>query len=389
MEDKNIRQSFQQQFSHTPTLIIRSPGRINLIGEHTDYNMGLVLPAAIDMAIEFAFSKREDNQCHLYALDMASFWVLDLNKVEKSWTHSWANYIMGVILELRKHNLWVGGFNLVFGGTLPSGAGVSSSAALENGVGFGLNELFDFELSRKDLIQISQNAENQFVGMNCGVMDMFASMMGRQNQVIRLDCKDWTYAYFPFDSSDYCFVLCNSMVKHQLVDSEYNTRRKECEHGVEILRQFDSAIESLRDVTVDFLEQHKASLGKHLYKRCKYVIDEINRVEEVCKALQMNDLERVGALMCATHEGLKNEYEVSCTELDFLVERAKTFPEAVLGARMMGGGFGGCTLNLVKTSFSNVFIQSIKTAYESAFSRTMECYVVRLSDGTAIVQVTE
>lgn len=388
MNSLKIKTIFNQQFQSLPELIVSSPGRINLIGEHTDYNMGFVVPAAIDKAIYFAFSKREDTECHIYAMNLDSFFKTNLQDFEKSKTHTWANYILGVVNQLQKRDFIVGGFNLVFGGDLPTGAGVSSSAALDNGVGFALNELFGLGLSRLDLVKISQDAENQFVGMNCGVMDMFASMMGKENHVIRLDCRDWSFEYFPLETTDYLLVLCNTMVKHQLVDSEYNTRRKECEEGVTFLQQFDDKIQSLRDVSLEFLQKYKADLREVVYRRCKYVIEEINRVEEACKALEVNEFSKVGMLMFETHEGLKNDYEVSCKELDFLVEKAKEYPksEVVLGARMMGGGFGGCTINLVKSSECEDFIHFMKANYANTFGIEMETHIVSLKKGTRIIE---
>lgn len=383
--------AFKNHFDDAPKIIVRAPGRINLIGEHTDYNGGYVLPAAIDKAVFFAVSPREDDECHLISYDLNERLNTNLNDLTASDQYSWANYLMGVLDEIRKELLANGrqltalkGVNLVFGGEIPSGGGVSSSAAIENGIGFAVNELFGLGFSRIDLLKISQRAENNFVGMKCGIMDMFASMMGKENAVIRLDCNSLEYEYFPFNAPDYRLVLCNTMVKHSLVDSEYNTRRAECEEGVVVFQRYDPSVKTLRDVTFDVLQAHKNELRPVVYKRCKYVVEEIARVEEACKVLKENDLVTFGALMSQTHDGLQNEYEVSCKELDFLAEKAR-HTEGVLGARMMGGGFGGCTINLVRTDVIEAFIDDMKTAYKAAFDIDLPCHVVTPKNGVEII----
>jgi galactokinase len=294
---------------------------------------------------------------------------------------------MGVLHEMRKQTRLIQkmqGINLVFSSDLPSGGGMSSSAAIENGIGFAMNRLFNLGLSRLELVQISQHSENNFVGMNCGIMDMFASMMGIDNQFIRLDCRDLSYQYVPFNAPDLRFVLCDTRVKHALVDSEYNTRRAECEAGVKILQQYDGSIETLRDVNLAFLKTHKNALNAIVYKRCEYVVEEIERVESVCIALQKNDYRTVGKLMFKTHDSLNKKYNVSCLELNVLVEIART-SEGVLGARMMGGGFGGCTINLVKATKVDDFIELISSAYERVFDKKMLHYMVAPSNGTEAI----
>jgi galactokinase len=383
----NIIDTFKNKFNTDPTIIIRSPGRINLIGEHTDYNGGYVLPAAIDKAVYFAISPRVDNECHFIAHDLGEYFTVSLENLNKTDTYSWANYLMGVLVEIKKsiqNPTILRGINLVFGADLPSGGGMSSSAAIENGIGFAVNHLFDLGLSRMDLVKISQNAENNFVGMKCGIMDMFASMMGRENHVIRIDCRDLSYDLFPFNAPDLRIVLCDTMVKHALVDSEYNTRRAQCEEGVAILQQLDPSIKTLRDVSLSFLEKNKTALSEVVYKRCKYVVEEIERVEKACIALQKNDFKTVGKLMYKTHHGLNVEYDVSCPELNFLVEMARN-TEGVLGARMMGGGFGGCTINLVKSNYVETFTQSMAKGYQRVFKKDMPYYVVAPQMGTDII----
>jgi galactokinase len=385
--ENRIRTYFTQHFKVVPQLIVRSPGRINLIGEHTDYNSGFVLPAAIDKSVYFAVSARSDTQCHFVAYDLGESFRTDIENLAKTPTYTWANYLMGVLHEMRKQTRLIQkmqGINLVFSSDLPSGGGMSSSAAIENGIGFAMNRLFNLGLSRLELIQISQHSENNFVGMNCGIMDMFASMMGIDNQFIRLDCRDLSYQYVPFNAPDLRFVLCDTRVKHALVDSEYNTRRAECEAGVKILQQYDGSIETLRDVNLAFLKTHKNALNAIVYKRCEYVVEEIERVESVCIALQKNDYRTVGKLMFKTHDSLNKKYNVSCLELNVLVEIART-SEGVLGARMMGGGFGGCTINLVKAAKVDDFIELISSAYERVFDKKMLHYMVAPSNGTEAI----
>jgi galactokinase len=397
--------TFKIHFDEDPKIIVRAPGRINLIGEHTDYNGGYVLPAAIDKAVYFAVSPREDDECCFVAHDLNESFTVNLKELKKTSTYSWANYLMGVLDELQAHVRTTSNFklqtlkgiNLTFGGDIPSGGGVSSSAAIENGIGFAVNELFNLGLSRIDLLKISQKAENNFVGMKCGIMDMFASMMGKENTVIRLDCNSLKYEYFPFNAPDYRLVLCNTMVKHSLVDSEYNTRRAECEEGVALFQKYDPSVKTLRDVKISTLRKHKSELRPVVFKRCKYVIEEIARVEKACKALKKNDLVTFGKLMFQTHDGLQNEYAVSCKELDFLVDAARqfnserpqpksdipnpTYTEGVLGARMMGGGFGGCTINLVRTDAIDDFIKDMKAAYKIAFNIDLPCFITTPKNG--------
>jgi galactokinase len=414
MYPNTVIETFKKHFENAPKIVVRAPGRINLIGEHTDYNGGYVLPAAIDKAVYFAVSPREDDECRFISLDLKEEYTVILDDLKHSETYSWANYLMGVLNEIQKilaqtqkpktktqNQKILRGVNLVFGGDIPSGGGVSSSAAIENGIGFAVNELFDLGLSRIDLLRISQKAENNFVGMKCGIMDMFASMMGKQNAVIRLDCNSLDFEYFPFNAPEYRLILCNTTVKHALVDSEYNTRRAECEEGVAVLQQFDPSIKLLRDVKFDFLIKHKSALRKVVFRRCKYVVEEIARVDKACKALKKNDFKTFGKLMYQTHDGLQKEYEVSCKELDFLVEQTRKMnlsaqspkseirnpknTEGVLGSRMMGGGFGGCTINLVKADIVDDFILKMKEAYKKAFDIELPCYVTTPQNGVEVL----
>lgn len=389
-----VIKTFENYFNQAPKIVVRAPGRINLIGEHTDYNGGYVLPAAIDKAVYFALSPRTDNECHFISHDLKENFTVKLDNLAFIPNRTWANYLMGVLDEISKEaspkdNI-LRGVNLVFGGDLPSGGGVSSSAAIENGIGFAVNELFDLGFSRMELLKISQKAENNFVGMKCGIMDMFASMMGKQDQVIRIDCRSYEYEYFPFIAPDMRLVLCDTTVKHALVDSEYNTCRAECEEGVSVLKTYDPLVETLRDVKIEFLKTHQKDLRPVVFKRCKYVVEEIARVEKACDVLQKNDFTAFGQLMFETHEGLQYEYEVSCKELDFLVETAKKMDlsgEGVLGGRMMGGGFGGCTINLLKADKVEAFINNLKTAYKNKFDLDLPCHIVTPQNGVETILI--
>ncbi|HAD12432.1 MAG TPA: galactokinase, partial [Saprospirales bacterium] len=323
MDQFTIQNIFRSRYGHEPQITVRAPGRINLIGEHTDYNGGFVLPGAINKAIWFAASRRTDDALVFHAADLQKdFESLSGDTIYQQ-EKSWANYLLGVISEARKDGIHPGGINLVFGSDIPLGAGLSSSAALESGTLFVLNGLYGLGLSSMDIVKLAQRGENEFVGMKCGIMDMFASVMGKENHVVRLDCRDLQYTYFPFDAPDVSLVLCDSGVKHALGDSEYNTRRAECEEGVRILQTLDAGIQSLRDVSPEFLALHTSVLPPVGYQRCKYVVEEIRRVEQACEALVQHDMETLGRLMYETHEGLQHDYQVSCPEMDFLVAEAR------------------------------------------------------------------
>lgn len=380
-----LTNKFKEHFNANPTLLVRAPGRINLIGEHTDYNNGFVLPAAIDKAIYFAISPRNDQKCVVYAYDLDDLYEFSLDNLQKS-EKGWANFLIGVLAEITSKGKQINtGFNVVFGGDVPLGAGLSSSAAVESGIGFALNELYNLEFSKLDLALIAQQAEHKYAGVNCGIMDMFASIHGKENAVIKLDCQDLSFEYFPFDFPDYTLVLCNTGVKHNLGDSEYNQRRTECEEGIKILQRAFPQVDSLRDVTMQMLSSQADKLSPIVYKRCKYVVEEIERVTIACKALENGNLSSFGQKMYETHEGLSKEYEVSCPELDFLVEKSQDF-EAVVGARMMGGGFGGCTINLIKADAVDEFIKKISLAYHQVFNIQLQTYIVNISNGVEAIE---
>ncbi|MFN4147204.1 MAG: galactokinase [Runella sp.] len=377
--------AFQKKFAPSPTLIVRAPGRINLIGEHTDYNEGFVLPAAIDKAIYFAINPRSDRRCKFYATNLRDSHEISLDHLKPS-SKSWVNYLVGVMSELEAAGYRLPtGFEVAFGGNIPHGAGLSSSAAVESGMGFALSQLFDFEVSKMNLALIAQRAEHRFAGVQCGIMDMFASLHGRAQSVIRLDCRDLSYSYFPFDFADYELILCNSGVKHSLADSAYNTRRQECEQGVRILQELYPHIRSLRDLTPQQIETHRDILPTNVYRRCHYVTSEIARVVAACQDLEARNLDAFGQKMYETHQGLSQDYEVSCDELDFLVSQTYDLPE-VIGARLVGGGFGGCTLNIVRKEVAADFQKKMQKAYQKQFGRNLDCYPVTLTDGVGQIK---
>jgi galactokinase len=379
MDKPTISAAFSACFAAAPALVVRAPGRINLIGEHTDYNGGLVLPAAIDKAIWLAATPRNDGRFVFFAADLAEYFDSDTDGMGLQASKKWANYLLGVISEARRDGLALGGMNLAFGGDIPLGAGLSSSAALESGMAYALDHLNALGLGKMDLVRLAQRGENNFVGMQCGIMDMFASVMGKAGQVLRLDCRDLAFEYFPFQSEDYCLLLLDSGVKHQLVDSEYNTRRSECEAGVEALRRHAPGIGALRDVSLDMLARHAADLPPVVQRRCRYVVEEMARVEAACAALQAGDFEALGGIMYAGHAGLDAQYEVCVAETNFLVEQARRLGAA--GARQMGGGFGGCTINLLKKKDLDMVTEKMSAAYKQAFGLGLVAYPVRIADG--------
>ena len=363
--------------------MVRSPGRVNLIGEHTDYNNGFVLPAAIDKAIVMAVSARTDAALHIVALDLDSSFRGSVDRLERSPLH-WPDYVQGVVQQIQALGYELGGFNCVFGGDIPLGAGMSSSAALECATAFALNELFGLGLDPLTMVKLSQKAENVFVGLQCGIMDQFASMFGRRNHVIRLDCQSLEYAYFPFNTEGILIVLLDTGVKHSLASSEYNTRRQQCEAGVSLVQAHYPNVSSLRDVTLPMLESCVAPVDPLVYRRCRYVVEENARLLAGTEDLQQGDLAAFGRKMYASHEGLSHDYEVSCEELDFLVDQVKGDP-GVIGARMMGGGFGGCTINLVREEAIDALVERLTPVYRQAMGKELKAYIGRIENGTSLV----
>jgi len=461
--ENSVQEKFKLLFGKKPDLVVTSPGRINLIGEHTDYNGGWVLPAAIDKKITFALGSRTDLVCRLHSIDFNDTEIIDLTNF-KSTNKSWVNYLLGVIEQFQNSrdvasnvseftkdvasnvseftkdvasnvseftkdvacnvseftkdvtcnvseftrdvasnvSTLPHGFNLVFGGDVPLGAGLSSSAALEAGLAFAINEMFQLGNPRMELVKLAQRAENEFVGVRCGIMDMFASIMGKEGSVMRLDCRSLEFEYFPFNFPDIKIVLCDSGVKHSLGDGEYNIRRAQCEEGVAILKKYYPHISTLRDVSFSLLEKHSSEIPPIVFKRCRYIVNEIARVESACSDLAEHNLIEFGKKMFETHIGLSEDFGVSCEELDFLVALCALFVDSseyqrtmnneqrttksVYGARMMGGGFGGCTINLVRTEAIPEFIEFMRKAYLEKFNLELKTYVVTISDGTQIIR---
>jgi len=378
----NIQKTFEEKFKEKP-LIIRAPGRVNLIGEHTDYNDGFVLPAAINKAIYLGVSARRDDQIELVALDLNESYTGNTGNIEKNDQH-WTLYILGVVEQLQKAGLKVGGFNCVFSGDIPLGAGLSSSAALECGVAFSLNELFSLGLDKVTMVKMAQCAENEFVGVKCGIMDQFASMMGKKDAVIQLDCRSLDYSYNPIEMDGIDIVLFDSGVSHSLASSEYNTRRQQCEQGVKLIQKKYPEVNSLRDATQEMLDELVKAQDPLVYRRCRYVVQENKRLLEGCEDLKKGDVAAFGQKMFATHEGLSKNYEVSCPELDFLIDCVKEQP-AVLGARMMGGGFGGCTINLVRKEAIPDLISEVSAKYEAKTGKRPKVYVAETEAGVGVV----
>ena len=374
-----VIERFKRHFGHAPELVVRAPGRINLIGEHTDYNAGLVLPAAIDKAVYFAVSPREDTQLDFLALDLDAQYRGDLRQLAPS-DAGWPDYLLGTLSELLRKGHRPGGVEVVFGGDLPPGAGLSSSAALETGFLYALNQLFHLGLFKQDVIKIARQAENNFVGTQCGIMDMFAAVMGRADRAICLDCRSLEFDYYPFETQDYALVLCDTGVRRRLGDSAYNKRRAECETGVALLQEYFPGIESLRDTPPELIRAERELLPDPVYQRCLYVAEEIARVEMACADLETGDWRALGARLYESHAGLRDLYAVSCPELDFLVAQTLDMPE-VAGARMMGAGFGGCTLNLIQTEAVGDCIHKLGLAYRKAFDRELKTHTVQLSEG--------
>lgn len=381
----SIRQKFKELYQGEP-LLFRSPGRINLLGEHIDYNGGIVIPAAINQYIYIALDSREDDEIQLYSVDYEESFQSSVHKLEKT-APVWTQYILGVVDQFLKSGASIQGFNMVFGGDIAQGAGLSSSAALECAVAFGLQKLNGLTLSKMELAKLAQAAENQFVGVNCGLMDQFASLFGKKDKFIQMDCQSLDYQYFPFSSTDYCFVLLDTQVKHSLASSAYNERRRQCETGLAWVRKHYPEFKSLREVNQEMLSAYVQNEDPLIYQRCQFVIDEIRRVKEAGQALLENNIIRIGQLMYEAHEGLSRAYEVSCPELDFLVDQARLSPH-IIGARMMGGGFGGCTLNLIHKDELETELNRLSEAYKKTFDIDLKSYSVHLSDGTTQVFVS-
>ena len=372
---ERVSQKFAELYGDGATLFA-SPGRINLIGEHTDYNGGFVFPGAVDKGIVAAIRLNGTQTVRAFALDLNESAEFGLNEEDKP-SQSWACYIFGVCREIQKRGGTIGGFDTVFAGDVPLGAGMSSSAALESTFAFALNELYNLGIEKFELARIGQSTEHNYCGVNCGIMDQFASVHGKAGHLMRLDCRSMEYSYFPFDPTKhgYRLVLVNSCVKHELVGSPYNDRRASCERVAAVLGQ-----EFLRGATMEQLEAIKDQISEEDYLRARYVIGEEQRVLDVCEALEKGDYETVGERMYQTHWGMSSDYEVSCEELDFLATVAKEC--GVTGSRIMGGGFGGCTINLVKEQLYDSFIATVTAKFAEKYGHEPKIYPVVISDGS-------
>ncbi|MDR0746023.1 MAG: galactokinase [Mediterranea sp.] len=380
MDINHVRSRFAKHFDGATGSVYASPGRINLIGEHTDYNGGFVFPGAVDKGIIAEIKPNGTNRVRAYSIDLKDKIEFGLNEEDKPRT-SWAKYIFGVCREMIKRGVDVQGFDTAFAGDVPLGAGMSSSAALESTYAFALNELFgNNKIDKFELAKAGQATEHNYVGVNCGIMDQFASIFGKAGSLIRLDCRSLEYQYFPFDPVGYRLVLIDSVVKHELASSAYNKRRQSCENVVAIIQKKHPHVQFLRDANLSMLEEVKDEVSAEDYMRAEYVIEEIQRVLDVCDALEIADYETVGRKMYETHHGMSKLYEVSCEELDFLNDLAKEC--GVTGSRVMGGGFGGCTINLVKDERYDSFITKAREAFTAKFGRKPKVYDVVISDGS-------
>jgi galactokinase len=382
MDVKQLREAFKKQFGEEAEAIYASPGRINLIGEHTDYNGGFVLPGAIDKAICCAIKPNGTAKVRAYAPDedpneVAVNSEFGLEETDKP-KERWAQYIFGVVREMTKKGAKIPGFDLVISGDVPLGAGMSSSAALESCVGFALNDTFGLGFDRMQIALMGQATEHNYVGVKCGIMDQFASCFGKEGSLIRLDCRSLEYEYFPFDPKDYRLVLINTCVKHML-GNEYNERRESCERVVAAIAVKHPEVKFLRDANLDMLKEVVGKVNSVDYIRSEFVIEEIQRLLDTCELLKQGDYEAAGRKMYETHTGLSLKYTVSCPELDFLNEKAKEY--GVTGSRVMGGGFGGCTINLVKKSQYDEFVKNTVNAYRTEFGIDPKVYDVVISDG--------
>ncbi len=375
---KNIEKVFKERFGGEGTLYA-SAGRINLIGEHTDYNGGFVFPGAIDKVIMADIRPNGLEKVKVFSIDINQYCEFGLRE-EDAPKESWARYIFGICREIQKRGGTVKGFDAVFAGNVPLGAGLSSSAALESCFAFALNDLFNGnKIDKFELAKIGQSTEHNYCGVNCGIMDQFASVFGREGNLMRLDCRSMEYEYFPFNPKDYRLVLVDSRVKHELKDSPYNKRRESCERVARRL-----GLETLRDATMEMLDGVRGDITAEDYFRAKFVIEEKDRVLAVCDALEAGDYDTVGRKMYETHRGLSKDYEVSCVELDFLNGVAKEM--GVTGSRIMGGGFGGCTINLVRNDLHDAFVKEAVSRFEKEYGHEPRIYDVVISDGARRVK---
>lgn len=382
---ESVVQAYQDTFGEAPELAVRAPGRINLIGEHTDYNDGFVFPAAVGHEVRFALGRSGSSEdCSLYAIDLKARFDFKLSEMKPQPPNSWENYLMGVAAEIVATGRTLQGFNIVFTGNVPRGAGMSSSAAVECGACFGLNKLFKLEIPKVEMAQIAQRAEHHYAGVMCGIMDQFSGVLGKADHAFRLDCESLDFDYFPFQLQDYTLVLCNSNVTHNLADSGYNERRQQCEEGVHILKEHIPGLTSLRHVSLEQLYTLQGEFPELIFRRCKYVLEENARVNAFARSLEKGDIQHAGQLMKQSQRGMQFDYEITCPEIDFMAEFANA-RAGTLGARMTGGGFGGCTINLVEKGTEESFIRELDQAFQEKFSRTITPIPIEIADGVALL----
>ena len=378
---ERIAATYQQKFGQAPELLVSAPGRVNLIGEHTDYNDGFVLPVAIDKKIIIGGSRRADDVVRLYSLNFGEFQEFSISSLVKQ--NTWSDYVKGVVSELLQDGHHLRGFNAVLEGNVPRASGLSSSAAIEVASAFFMAQMFQLSMSGEEMSKLCQRAENRFVGVNCGIMDQFISRLGKLGHALLIDCRDLRYQLVPFEVEGCSIVMCNSNVKRQLVDSAYNERRSQCEEGVRLLKAKLPAIAALRDVTSAQLHAHAALLPPLTFQRCRHVVTENERVTQAVEALNANNIVRFGELLNQSHESLRDDYQVSCKELDMLVELARSV-NGTIGSRMTGAGFGGCTVSLVKDSAVETFRQVIVEKYKERTGITADVYISKAEDGARV-----
>lgn len=381
---KQLEGLFYEKFKSAPDCLAMAPGRINIIGEHTDYNQGWVLPAAIDKSAWLALSITDDEMVELFAADLGEHVRIAVADIHPFAAGSWPNYLLGVLAQFKRKGIRLPGFRAVLLSQVPVGAGLSSSAAIEAAMAVAVDHLLNCGLDRLELVHMAQKAEHEYAGVLCGIMDQFASVMGRADHAIQLDCASLQFEYLPLNMEGYKWLLLNSHVSHALASSEYNTRRQECQRGVDMINSRYSQVVSLRDVSLNMLDECVRPFDELIDRRCRYVVQENARLLAASKDLQAGDLVSLGKKMLETHTGLSRMYEVSCRELDWLVDYAKAQP-GVLGARLMGGGFGGCTINLIKEDEIASLISTIKPAYEQAMQRPLTAYIASAADGARVI----